>query len=428
MRTGPVTLFLSGDVMLGRGVDQILPHPGDPVLEEAFVRDARAYVRMAEDAHGSIPAPVDFSWPWGDALPVLEKAGPDARVVNLETSVTEGGAFWPGKQVHYRAHPANLPCLAEARPDVCSLANNHVMDFGYAGLADTLAALSAVGLRAAGAGRDAQEARAPVAVPVDGGGRVLVFAVGLASSGIPPDWAAGEDRPGVGLVSAGTGAADVVARVRRAREPGDVVVVSVHWGGNWGYDVSREVAFAHALVDGGVDVVHGHSSHMPRPIEVYRDRLVLYGCGDLVNDYEGIPGYEEYRDDLRLLYLASVEPGTGRLLDLRMVPLRARRMRLWRAPSEDVRWLRRRLTDVSARFGCVLVRDGEGLALRVGPTARPPGSGRSRRGRERSAPRRPGEPPVLRTGPAPAGTGTPRVLPGGQATPGTAAVAGRTRG
>ena len=355
--------------MLGRGVDQILPHPGDPALEEVSVRDARTYVRLAEEVNGPVPAPVGFDWPWGDVLQVLEEARPDVRVINLETSVTSGGAFWPGKQVHYRAHPGNLPCLAEVRPHVCSLANNHVMDFGATGLVDTLDALSAVGLRSAGAGRDAEEARAPVAVPLDGGGRVLVFAVGLASSGIPPSWAARADRPGVGLVSGATGAtgatgaADVVARVRRAREPGDVVVVSVHWGGNWGYDVSREVAFAHALVDGGVDVVHGHSSHMPRPIEVYRDRLVLYGCGDLVNDYEGIQGYEEYRDDLRPVYLASVEAGTGRLLALRTVPLRARRMRLWRAPREDVEWLRQRLTGVSDAFGCALARDGEDLAL-----------------------------------------------------------------
>ncbi|MFE3458366.1 CapA family protein [Nocardiopsis aegyptia] len=363
MRTSPVTLFLSGDVMLGRGVDQILPHPGDPDLEEPSVRDARVYVRLAEEANGPIPAPVGFTWPWGDALPALEEAGPDVRVVNLETSVTSAGGFWPGKQVHYRVHPSNLPCLAEVRPDVCSLANNHVMDFGYSGLADTLDSLSAAGLRTAGAGRDAGQAGAPAAVPVRGGGRVLVFAFGLPSSGIPDGWAARGDRPGVGLVPSGAGAADVVARVRRAREPGDVVVASVHWGGNWGYDVSREVEFAHALVDGGVDIVHGHSSHMPRPVEVHRGRLILYGCGDLVNDYEGIQGYEEYRDDLRLLYLASVEPGTGRLLGLRTVPLRARRMRLWRAPREDVLWLRQRLTEVSDTFGCAFVHEGGDLVL-----------------------------------------------------------------
>src|SRR5919198_5807386 len=105
MPEGVVTLFLAGDVMLGRGVDQILPHPGDPALRERHATDAGGYVRLAEAAHGSIPRPVDYSWPWGDALGVLERFGADARVVNLETSVTSQNGFLPGKPVHYRMNP-----------------------------------------------------------------------------------------------------------------------------------------------------------------------------------------------------------------------------------------------------------------------------------------------------------------------------------
>jgi poly-gamma-glutamate capsule biosynthesis protein CapA/YwtB (metallophosphatase superfamily) len=56
-----LTLFLGGDVMLGRGVDQTLPHPGDPRLEERAVRDARTYVTLAEKVNGAIPQPVDWS-------------------------------------------------------------------------------------------------------------------------------------------------------------------------------------------------------------------------------------------------------------------------------------------------------------------------------------------------------------------------------
>ncbi len=65
MRDGLVTLFLCGDVMLGRGVDQVLPHPGDPTLREGYVHDARTYVELAEAVNGPIPRPVDFRWPWG---------------------------------------------------------------------------------------------------------------------------------------------------------------------------------------------------------------------------------------------------------------------------------------------------------------------------------------------------------------------------
>jgi poly-gamma-glutamate synthesis protein (capsule biosynthesis protein) len=144
----------------------------------------------------------------------------------------------------------------------------------------------------------------------------------------------------------------VLQRLEACRRPRDLVVVSVHWGGNWGYDVTGdEVAFAHRLVEGGVDVVHGHSSHHPRPIEVHRDRLVLYGCGDFIDDYEGIGGHDRFRDDLRLAFLATLEAGTGRLAALRMVPLQARRMRLTRAGASDAQWLRSTLDRISRGFG-----------------------------------------------------------------------------
>ncbi|GHI08902.1 hypothetical protein AQI88_11690 [Streptomyces cellostaticus] len=369
MREGAVTLFLAGDVMLGRGVDQILAHPGDPGLREAYVRDARDYVALAEAANGPVPRPAGHSWPWGEALAVLERAAPDARVINLETAVTRDGDFAPGKGVHYRMSPANLPALAVVRPDVCVLANNHVLDFGPPGLAETLDCLAAAGLRTAGAGRDAVAAWRPASVPLRAGGRVLVFSFGMPSSGIPHGWAATAERSGVALVTAPTAetAAAFAERLRQAGRPDDIVVASVHWGSNWGYAVSRaEVGFAHALIDAGVDVVHGHSSHHPRPVEVYRDRLVLYGCGDLVDDYEGIGGYERYRDDLRLLYLASLEPGTGRLTGLRMVPLQARRMRLEHASAEDTAWLCAALDRCSRTLG-TRVEPGDAGTLTVRP-------------------------------------------------------------
>ncbi|MDT9696874.1 CapA family protein [Streptomyces sp. P17] len=361
MGSDTVTLFLCGDVMLGRGVDQILAHPGDPALREPYVTDARDYVRLAESVNGPVPAPVPPSWPWGEALPVLDAAAPDARIVNLETSVTDDGTFAPGKEIHYRMHPANLPALTVARPDVCVLANNHVLDFGRAGLAQTVDCLARAGLRTAGAGRTADEASAPAVVPLGGGGRVLVFALGMRSSGVPPSWEATADASGVAYVPAPTpgAAAAVLERVRRVRRPGDLVVVSVHWGSNWGYRVPRDqVVFARALVDGGVDVVHGHSSHHPRPVEVYRERLILYGCGDFVDDYEGIGGFEQYRDDLRLVFLVSVAADSGRLSGLRMVPLRVCRMRLERAGVEDREWLRATVDQISEGVRVIAADDG----------------------------------------------------------------------
>ena len=86
--------------------------------------------------------------------------------------------------------------------------------------------------------------------------------------------------------------------------------------------------------------MHGHSSHHRLGSEVYRDKPVLYGCGDFLNDYEGIAGYEEYRGDLALAFLAALDPSNGRLVRLEMRPFQIRRFRLNRAVDEDSRWLR----------------------------------------------------------------------------------------
>lgn len=368
MRGGLSRIFLCGDVMLGRGIDQIMPHPGVPALHEGYVRDARTYVELAEAVHGPVPRPADFSWPWGDVLAVLDQEAPDARVMNLETAVTRSEEFAPGKAVHYRMNPANLPCVAAVRPDACVLANNHVLDFGHPGLGETLDALAGARLAAVGAGHDATHAWRPVVVTTEGDRRVLVFAVGAASSGIPASWAATPDRAGVAFAGelSDAAAAEIAGRVRNLKRATDIAVVSIHWGSNWGYGVSGDqTRFAHRLIDGGADVVHGHSSHHPRPIEVYRGRLVLYGCGDLVNDYEGITGYEEFRDDLRLLYFVSVDPDTGALAGLRMVPMQARQMRLRHAPRQDAGWLRGVLGKVSRHFGSRVDLDAGGaLVLR----------------------------------------------------------------
>ncbi|MFF8607041.1 CapA family protein [Streptomyces sp. NPDC015346] len=367
MGSDPVRLFLCGDVMLGRGVDQILPHPGDPALRERYVHDARSYVALAESAGGPIPHRVDYAYPWGVALGALAEAAPDVRIVNLETAVTVNPEFAPGKAVHYRMHPDNLPSLAAVRPDVCVLANNHVLDHGRRGLDDTLTALHGMGtgMRTVGAGRDAREAERPAVVDLPGGARVVVHALGMASSGIPRDWAATARRGGVHFAASpvDTTAARLVARVRETKKPGDIVVVSVHWGSNWGYALSRaDVDYAHALIDSGADIVHGHSSHHPRPLEVYRGRLVLHGCGDLINDYEGITGYEQYRDDLRLLHLPTVAPD-GTLQEVRIIPLHARRMRLEHASRRDTRWLHDVLSRTSRPYGAHVDLDEDGTLV-----------------------------------------------------------------
>ncbi len=366
---GPLTLFLGGDVMTGRGIDQVLPRPGDPALHEPSVKDARRYVDFAEEVNGPIPRPADHAYIWGDALEELARAVPDVRIVNLETAVTTSGDLSKRKAIHYRMNPANVPCLAAARIDCCALANNHVLDWGAAGLAETLDTLRRAGIGTAGAGPSPREAESATVIAVSQKGRVLVLSFGSEDSGIPRDWAARPGRPGVNFLpdfSAGT-IRRIAAAIHKTKRKGDIVVASIHWGDNWGFPVRREhVTFARRLVDtAGVDVVHGHSSHHPRGIEVYKGKPILYGCGDLINDYEGIGGRAEFRPDLGLLYFVTLDAASGTLSRLRMVPVRRRRFRLERGSEEDSRWLEETLGRQSAPFGTRMERDREGrISLR----------------------------------------------------------------
>lgn len=342
-------LFLCGDVMTGRGIDQILAAPCDPALGEPWVKDARDYVTLAERAHGAIPRGAGPAYVWGEALALLADEQPDLRIANLETAVTTSDERAP-KGINYRMSPANAACLPAARIDCCVLANNHVLDWGARGLEETLDTLHGAGIRTAGAGRSAAQAAAPAVLEVPGKGRVLVFAYGLESSGVPAAWAAGARRPGISFLPglSAASAERVARRVLDVKHAGDIAIVSLHWGPNWGYEVERgQRAFARRLVDAGAaDLVHGHSAHHPGALEVRRDRLILYACGDFLNDYEGIEGHEGFRPALTLMYFPALE-ASGALRALALRPLRLRRFRLERAAADDAEWLAAMLRRVS---------------------------------------------------------------------------------
>jgi poly-gamma-glutamate synthesis protein (capsule biosynthesis protein) len=367
---GGVTLFLCGDVMTGRGIDQILRHPSKPHLYESYVRTALGYVELAEQAYGPIARPAEDAYIWGDALDALERMRPQARIVNLETAVTAAEDAWPRKGIHYRMHPANVGCLTAAHIDCCTLANNHVLDWGHRGLGETLETLHAAGIRTAGAGHNAAEAAAPAVIDLPNRRRVLVFSMASVSSGVPVAWAAGSRSAGVNLLAdlSSETVAEVAGRVAAARRTGDVVVASIHWGSNWGYDIpSAHRDFAHALIDAAaVDVVHGHSSHHPLGIEVHRDKAILYGCGDFLNDYEGIGGYEHFRTDLALMYLPAFD-AAARLSGFTINAMQIRHFQLHRAREEDILWLEARLSRESARLGTRVERQPDNtLAVRWG--------------------------------------------------------------
>jgi poly-gamma-glutamate capsule biosynthesis protein CapA/YwtB (metallophosphatase superfamily) len=366
-----VTLFFCGDLMTGRGIDQILPASSPPELFEPYVKDARMYVALAERRNGPIPSNVDHRYIWGAALEILEEIRPAARIVNLETSITRSDNFWPGKGIHYRMHPENVEVLQAAAIDCCVLANNHTADLGFRGLIETLQTLRRAGIKFAGAGETAVEAAAPTILEVAPGTRLLVFGYAMDSAGVPESWAAGATSPGVNFLSdlSAETRASTIESIKRQSRPEDLVIFSVHWGSNWGYDVPDEqIDFARGLIDSGaVDIVHGHSSHHVRPLEVYKGKLIVYGAGDFLNDYEGIEGNESYRDDLALMYFPTLDARTGELVRLRLVPLQIFRFSLRRASAADAAWLGKVLTRESKQFGTRINFENGNLEVELAP-------------------------------------------------------------
>jgi poly-gamma-glutamate synthesis protein (capsule biosynthesis protein) len=221
-------------------------------------------------------------------------------------------------------------------------------------LLDTLTSLERREIKVAGVGRNSREASSPAVLDAAGKARLLVFALACPTSGVPSSWAATPSGPGVNFLAelSEASAARIAEQVGQARRAGDIVVVSLHWGPNWGYEIDDQRSFAQLLIDrAGVSVVHGHSSHHAKAIEVYRDRLILYGCGDFLNDYEGIRGYARYRGDLVLMFFADIDPSNGSLRAVEMVPLQIRKFQLVNASGRDAAWIHQTLDRESRAFG-----------------------------------------------------------------------------
>jgi poly-gamma-glutamate synthesis protein (capsule biosynthesis protein) len=358
-------ILLTGDVMLGRGIDQILEASVSPELSESFVKSALTYVSLAEQKNGRIPRRVPNDYVWGDALKMMRDA--ELCIVNLETAMTRAERPAP-KGINYRCHPANVSVLTAGGVDCCVLSNNHVMDWNEEGLLETLTTVESAGIKQAGAGRDCDEAAAPAVLPLPAGGRVLVYGLGSSTSGIPLSWAAKAGRPGVNyLGDHGQAFKRLRRRIEGDRQPGDIVIVSIHWGPNWGYDVDQgDRRFAHCLIDeAGVDVIHGHSSHHPKPLEMRNGRLILYGCGDFLNDYEGISGHEAYRGDLVAAYALDLA-ADGSLRSMALIPFQTVRFQLKLADAQDADWMVATLDRECRPYGTRVSL--EHRVLRVSPT------------------------------------------------------------
>jgi poly-gamma-glutamate capsule biosynthesis protein CapA/YwtB (metallophosphatase superfamily) len=319
-----ITLALVGDVMLGRKVNEAL-HT------------------------------VSSEQPWGDVLPLLISA--DLRIVNLECALTDHKRPWTRtpKVFHFRADSSAIEVLKAARVDVCSLANNHTLDFEERGLLDTMKHLQAAGIWYAGAGRDREEAARPALLAARRADRTSRVAL-LAFTDNEPPFAAGSDRPGTNYLPVSSESnvlREVDAAVTAAREAGaETVVFSNHWGPNM---VQRPNTlfrrFARAVMDRGVDVYYGHSAHIFQGVEIYGGKPILYDTGDFIDDYAVHP---KLRNDWSFLFKVSLEGSEFRRLELFPVTLHYMRVQLAKGKEREA--ILDRMERLSGEMGTAFVR------------------------------------------------------------------------
>ena len=219
-----------------------------------------------------------YAWAFDHLRPLPDA---DYVIANAEGPMTtETDVYDPSQRWSYAARPEAARVLAAEGVAAAGLANNHALDRGPGGLADTVAHLGAAGVATFGAGSDRDDALRPLIVETPHG-RVGVVAFGQGG-GVRKN--AGEDRPGIAVLTR----CNASEGARRAREAGARWVVAfVHWGVNYAGVVHAQRAQASLLAAAGFDLAIGHGPHVAQPVEVVGEMPVVYSLGNFVF---GTPG------------------------------------------------------------------------------------------------------------------------------------------
>src|SRR3984957_1440389 len=212
---------------------------------------------------------------FGPIAAVLKSA--DFTAVNLETAVTSRGAPQP-KTYHFRTGPTAFTALRDGGVGLVTMANNHVLDYGQAGLADTLAAARAARFPYVGIGKDAAAAWAPYVTTVKGM-RIAVVGVSQVAE-LASSWVATADRPGeANAVALGR----PLAAVRAARRLAPTVIVFMHWGteGEACPD-PNQLSLARQLAAAGASIIIGAHAHVLQGSGWLGRSFVAYGMGNFL--------------------------------------------------------------------------------------------------------------------------------------------------
>ncbi len=323
-----LSLILAGDTMLGRAVNAALRREG--------------------------PA-----YPWGTVLPLLQSA--DLAVVNLECVIALSGKPWAPqwKAFHFRADPIAIESLRTAGIDCVSIANNHVLDYGYEALAEMLNHLDDAAIHHAGAGLHHEAAKRPAMLESNGMHIALI-----AATDNEPRWVATADRPGTHWLPA-IRDEQVLQEIRDdiqfCRNAGaDIVIFSMHAGPNMVEHPSPEMReFARGVIDAGADVYFGHSAHVCQGIEFYHDRPILHDTGDLVDDY---PVDARLRNDRGLLF--RLEIASNGIERIELIPLSIGQCQVNVAQRSECAAIGERIRCLSAEFGTEIVWHGSTLEIK----------------------------------------------------------------
>lgn len=320
-----------GDNMLGRAVQLTLPYqtPGDSDIIDS---------QSSQDYLDNIINPsmynisqirnlnVNGTYLWGDLPYDLNE---DVRIINLEAAPTLSinNHDIPTKSIHYHININNIPNIFSrfVRPYVLCLANNHSMDMGrIAFVSETIPNIN----NAVGIGINSDIAYSPKII-----GNIAIYAFGAGCAGVPSEWQATSTKAGIAYLPPINNNSNVeiafsIIKSALSITSNKCIVISIHWGPNWSSNNDGQIyreTLAHRLIDElDVSIIHGHSSHHIRGIEIYKNKFILYGAGDFINDYEKI---SSSYDTAGALYIADLDDSTYSLNTLTFIPFEIKLLR-----------------------------------------------------------------------------------------------------
>lgn len=262
-RTSPASPGATRHAVAKQGESVTIAASGDILLDRDVARKVRG--------HG-------YAYPFAHVRSALWQA--DIAFANLECPLSSR-PIRVHKPVAFAAPPAMAQCLTDGGLDIVSIANNHAMDCGQAGLADTMDALRLHDIRWCGAGATPNDALTPTIIAVRG---VRIAFVGFCEF-LPEDAALRNGGPAMAMATE----ENVRTAVAAARKQADIVVASFHWGIEFTVSpTERQRRLAHAAAEAGADLVFGHHPHVLQGIEVIRAHsrvcLVAYSLGNFVFD------------------------------------------------------------------------------------------------------------------------------------------------